>query len=72
MKYKRNYLYVTGGKGGIGKSTFTLFLIDYFSLSGNVLLIDCDKINPDFSTVYTDGKYESIRSIRTSRCNPDE
>ncbi len=31
LGFRKKYIYVTGGKGGIGKSTFTLFLVDYFA-----------------------------------------
>ena len=64
MTKNKKYIYVTGGKGGIGKSTFTLALVDYMAQQGKVLLIDCDPVNPDSSAAYKDGKDTNVRAIR--------
>lgn len=60
----KRYIYVTGGKGGIGKSTFALALTDYMAQQGKVLLIDTDPVNPDSSTAYKEGKDENVKAIR--------
>ena len=64
MKTNKKYIYVTGGKGGIGKSTFTLALVDYMSQQGKVLLIDTDPVNADSSAAYKEGKDTNVRAIR--------
>ena len=64
MATNKKYIYVTGGKGGIGKSTFTLALVDYMSQQGKVLLIDTDPVNADSSAAYKDGKDTKVRAIR--------
>ena len=64
MATNKKYIYVTGGKGGIGNSTFTLALVDYMSQQGKVLLIDTDPVNADSSAAYKDGKDTKVRAIR--------
>ena len=59
----KTYIYVTGGKGGIGKTTTALTLVDHMAEKGSVLLIDADPINSDSSDVYTEGKQENVRAI---------
>ncbi len=61
---KKQYIYVTGGKGGIGKSTVALALVDYMAQKGKVLLIDTDPVNADSSAAYKDGKETNVRAIR--------
>lgn len=56
----KNYVYVTGGKGGIGKSLSAMLIADYLSTTGNVLLIDTDMTNSDCNAVYKNKKQESI------------
>ena len=60
----KTYVYVTGGKGGIGKTTLTLALVDYLAENNKVLLIDADPINADSSEVYKNGKHVNVRAIR--------
>jgi hypothetical protein len=64
MTTNKKYIYVTGGKGGIGKSTFTLALVDYMAQQGKVLLIDADPVNADSSAAYKEGKETNVRAIR--------
>lgn len=64
MTTNKKYIYVTGGKGGIGKSTFTLALVDYMAQQGKVLLIDTDPVNADSSAAYKEGKDTNVRAIR--------
>lgn len=64
MTTNKKYIYVTGGKGGIGKSTFTLALVDYMAQQGKVLLIDADPVNADSSAAYKEGKDTNVRAIR--------
>lgn len=64
MKMNKKYIYVTGGKGGIGKSTFTLALVDYMAQQGKVLLVDADPVNADSSAAYKQDKETNVRSIR--------
>lgn len=66
MKTRKKYIYVTGGKGGIGKSTFTLALVDYMSQKNNVMLIDADPVNADSSASYKDNKEPNIRTLRAN------
>lgn len=61
---KKTYIYVTGGKGGIGKSTMTQVLTDYKAETGRVLLVDTDPTNADSSASYKDGKDANVRAIR--------
>ena len=61
---EKTYVYVTGGKGGIGKTTLALALVDYLAENRNVLLIDADPINADSSEVYKKGKDVNVRAIR--------
>ncbi len=63
-KLKKSYIYVTGGKGGIGKSTFSLAIVDYKAQHEKVLLIDTEPINADSSAAYKDGKEANVRAIR--------
>lgn len=60
----KHYIYVTGGKGGIGKSTVALALTDYKAENGPVLLIDADSTNADSSASYKEGKQDNVRAIR--------
>jgi hypothetical protein len=60
------YYYVTGGKGGIGKSTVALALTDYLASYGQVLLIDTDPTNADSSASYKDGKDANVTAIRAN------
>ena len=64
MPSNKKYIYVTGGKGGIGKSTFTLILVDYMAQQAKVLLIDTDPTNADSSAAYKNGKDESVSTLR--------
>lgn len=61
---KKSYIYVTGGKGGIGKSTLAQQIVDFKASTGKVLLIDTDPINADSSACYKDGKDVNVRAIR--------
>jgi hypothetical protein len=61
---KKSYIYVTGGKGGIGKSTVSLAITDYKAENGTVLLIDCDPINADSSAAYKEGKEANVKTMR--------
>ena len=64
MAMNKKYIYVTGGKGGIGKSTFTLALVDYMAQQGKVLLIDADPVNADSSAAYKDDKEANVSTLR--------
>lgn len=64
MTKNKKYIYVTGGKGGIGKSTFTLALVDYMAQQGKVLLIDADPVNADSSAAYKENKEANVKAIR--------
>lgn len=65
MKHARKYLYVTGGKGGVGKSTLSQALVDYVSATKRtVLLIDADPTNPDSSACFKPGKDKNVRTQR--------
>ena len=66
MPTKKQYIYVTGGKGGIGKSTAALAIADYKSLNGKVLLIDTDPTNADSSVAYKEGKDDNVTAIRSN------
>jgi len=48
----KSYVYVSGGKGGIGKSLMAITLVDYMLNSGPVTLVDGDHINGDSSSVF--------------------
>jgi hypothetical protein len=48
----KEYIYVSGGKGGVGKSAVVIALTDYKSENGNVFLIDADPVNADSSASY--------------------
>lgn len=48
----KRFIYVTGGKGGIGKSFVSSIITDCAVDHGNALLIDTDTINADSSTPY--------------------
>jgi hypothetical protein len=61
---KKTYIYVTGGKGGIGKSTIAQAITDYKAETGRVLLVDTDPTNADSSASYKDGKDANVRAIR--------
>jgi hypothetical protein len=67
----KKYVYVTGGKGGIGKSTMALAIVDYLAETGPVLLIDADPINADSAAAYKHGKQSNVRSIRQSLRSED-
>ena len=60
----KTYIYVTGGKGGIGKSTVSLAITDYKAETGKVLLIDTDPTNADSAASYKDGKDANVKAIR--------
>ena len=66
MKTKKQYIYVTGGKGGIGKSTLALAITDYKAINSKVLLIDTDPTNADSSIAYKDGKDDNVTAIRAN------
>lgn len=64
----KEYIYVTGGKGGIGKSAVVIALTDYKSDKGNVILIDADPVNADSSASYMtegNGKQDNVQVIKT-------
>lgn len=52
MTQERKLVYVTGGKGGVGKSLFAMTVVDYLSQTHQTLLIDAEPNNPDSSTSY--------------------
>lgn len=62
----KQYIYVTGGKGGIGKSTVALAITDYLATYGQVLLIDTDPVNSDSSASYKEGKDANVSAIRAN------
>lgn len=64
-KVSKTYCYISGCKGGIGKSLFSVILADYKSVNGSVLLIDTDPTNPDSSACYKNGKEANVRTLRT-------
>jgi Mrp family chromosome partitioning ATPase len=64
MSNCKKYIYVTGGKGGIGKSAMALQLADYYSHTGNVLLIDTDSTNPDSSAAFKKGTDAKVTAIK--------
>ena len=61
---KRQYIYVTGGKGGIGKTVTALAITDYKAVNDTVLLIDTDPTNGDSSATYKGNKEPNIKAIR--------
>ncbi len=61
---EKTYIYVTGGKGGIGKSTLAQQIVDFKASTGKVLLVDADPLNADSSACYKDGKDVNVRAIR--------
>lgn len=52
MTQEKKLVYVTGGKGGVGKSLFAMTVVDYLAQTHQTLLIDADPNNPDSSTSY--------------------
>lgn len=66
MTTKKQYIYITGGKGGIGKSTVALAITDYKAINGKVLLIDTDPTNADSSVAYKDGKDDNVTVMRAN------
>ena len=63
---ERAYAYVTGGKGGVGKSCVAQAITDYLSATRrSVLLIDADPTNADSSACYKPGKDDQVRVLRT-------
>lgn len=62
----KSYVYVTAGKGGVGKSTISQALSDYKAETGRVLIIDTDPTNADSSAAYSDGKEANVRAIRST------
>lgn len=62
----KTLIYVSGGKGGIGKSITALSLADYFAKSGSVLLIDADPTNADSFTPLDKCKQEGVTAIRAN------
>lgn len=61
----KTFIYVTGGKGGIGKSTETIALVDYLSSNGDaVLLLDADPVNADSSAAFKNGKQANVACER--------
>jgi hypothetical protein len=63
MSNSKKYVYVTGGKGGVGKSAMAIQLADYYSRTGNVLLIDTDSTNPDSSAAFKAGTDAKVTAI---------
>lgn len=56
----KNYVYVTGGKGGIGKSFMSMLVADYMATKNDVLLFDTDMTNSDCNAVYKNNKQSTI------------
>ncbi len=68
----KKYIYVTGGKGGIGKSLQTLAMVDYLAESGNsILLLDADPVNGDSSANYKGGKQDGVTCERVQLRSED-
>lgn len=68
----KTYIYVTGGKGGVGKSMKTLATIDYLAEQGKkVLLLDADPVNGDSSASYKNGKQIGVDSERVQLRSED-
>lgn len=53
---RKRLVYVTGGKGGPGKSAVAIQLVDYLAEQGRVLLIDTDVGNADAANTYLIGE----------------
>lgn len=64
MMAQKTYIYITGGKGGIGKSTVAQIITDYKAETGRVLLIDTDPSNADSSANYKGKEGTNVRTIR--------
>ena len=61
----RAYVYVTGGKGGVGKSTLAQAITDYLcATKRSVLLIDADPTNADSAACYKPEKDSLVRVVR--------
>ena len=60
----KTFIYVTGGKGGIGKSLVALALADYSATNGSVLLIDADPNNSDSYTPFNSNKEAEVTAIQ--------
>nr|WP_181375052.1 P-loop NTPase [Polaromonas sp. W10N]AWD72317.1 hypothetical protein pW10NP1_p010 [Polaromonas sp. W10N] len=59
----KNYVYVTGGKGGVGKSFVAMIVADYMATKHNVLLLDTDMTNSDCNAVYKNSKQLTIECV---------
>ncbi len=62
----KKLIYVSGGKGGIGKSITAVSIADYFAKSGSVLLIDADPTNADSFTPINTCKQDGVTAIRAN------
>jgi hypothetical protein len=60
----KTLIYVSGGKGGIGKSMQSVALVDYLLTFGDVLLLDADPVNPDSSAAFKNGKQPAVTCER--------
>ncbi len=68
----KTYIYVTGGKGGIGKSMKAIAIIDYLAENGKtVLLLDSDPVNGDSSASYKNGKQDGVTCERVQLRSED-
>lgn len=68
----KTYIYVTGGKGGIGKSMQTLAMVDYLAEQGKkILLLDADPVNGDSSANYKNGKQDGVTCERVQLRSED-
>ena len=58
----RSLFFVTGGKGGVGKSILCMLLIDFLTqfLKRKVLLIESDTSNPDVGKTFTNNDYVEV------------
>lgn len=58
----RSLFFVTGGKGGVGKSILCMLLIDFLTqfLKKKVLLIESDTSNPDVGKTFTNNDYVEV------------
>lgn len=73
----RDLIYITGGKGGAGKSMAASMIVDHYVGRGNnVLLLDADPVNADTYFLYGDRdgrpKSDLVRPIRTRIRAEDE